>query len=336
MSWFSDLIDWITRTRTVDFLLTPPLHGPTAVAPIAPNTYLRVRVASLRLPNTREHIFNTLYGVVHAFGTVNRFGTAPAKFVSATLPNELAGVAPHSLGNIVSVNRVVIGPTPYIGGDFELQIGLFSVVDENLAGPFVDTLTGISKQIGTGFAAAAAPYIDVLQMGMQAFSKASGSVTLEVGLDDTLPAPQTGTYALVAADKGEFDKSKFTLDPSDMKLLYNGDAYTDKPYFVFTIESLTQRPDWGSIPELSTAYAAITRAIGARDEKTARDALGGFRVIALTNGELIQTDANRIVLIVQQLVDAAFPPAAPGAPRIAATLAAREVPAFHELKLYDA
>lgn len=334
MSWLSELIRHVTTTEAVDFVISPALGAGTATAVTTPlvsgQAYVTVRIASLRLPNTRQKIFDRVYGLVHAYGQLSSPRGADLQFAAATMPSQLAGVDPKNLQNVLSINKAVMGPTPWSGGDLQLQLGLFSVVSENLAGPFLETLTALTDTVGVAFAGAAKPYVDLVKFGVEKFTDASGSVKLEIGLDQTLPNPATGYFALVAARKDALAGKKFSYDPADFKLLVDGVAYTDKPYLIFAIEASQQRPDWGNIPDIKQSYAALIAAIEKGDRNTAQDSLTVFKRLTTISPDLIDADGERLIAKVDALFNKVFAAAGNSAEAVAV------LPKFHQLDLYDA
>lgn len=333
MSWLSDLIHKVTTTEAVDFVRTGPLlfgnQSPAPTALPSGECYLSVRVASLRLPNTREKVFDKLYGIVHAFADLPSAAGAHIQFAAATMPSKLAGVDPVNLQNVLTINKLVVGPTPWNGGDLNLQIGLFSVVSENLAGPFLDTMTKLSDTVGVAFAGAAKPYVDTLKFGVEALTRATGTVKLEIGLDETFSPLTTGNFAIVAAPVGRLAGKTLSLDPTDKKLLVNGAHYTEKPYLVFSFESSQERSDWGEIPELKAAYGAIRDAVVGNDQTKAKSTFEAFERLAKFSPDLTATDAARLVVKVRGLVAGAF--------QVAATASeVMRLPEFHEVGLYVA
>jgi len=299
----------------------------------------------MRLPNTRDHVVERLYAVVHGFVTLPSFGGSLIKLAAATMPTDLAGISPDDLGKVISLNKLIAGPTPYIGGEFDLQIGLFSVVQENLAATFLTTVTDLSGVIGTGFAAAAAPYVGVLQTAMKMLSGASGHVRLEVGLDETYTNLSTGTFALVAADSKQHKPADFTFDTATKQLNYQGRAYVDAPYVIFAIEASKERADWGTIPEIATAYKALQDKIKDPHADTAvrNEALAAFRVATLLSPDLISDDAARLVDLVTTRTAALIAAMAGGTAALTESVGfapahhagPHELPALTTIELYD-
>lgn len=333
MGWFSDLIGKVTHKGTVDFFVSDalPIGSSLAVtAPIAKDTYISVRVASLRLPNTRQKVFDRVFGVVHAFAALSsRFGTRN-EFASASTPSKLAGVDPRNLENVITIDKLVVGPTPWSGGDFNLQIGLFSVVSENLADAFLGTLTKLTETVGVAFAATAKPYTEALKFGIEKLTGVEGSVKLEIGTDKTTSPPQTGLFALVATKQNALNGKSLSIDPTDRRLLVNGQHYTEKPYLIFSIESSNERSDWGDIPDLKASYEAMRQAIILNQRDKAEECLKVFARLSAVSPDLIPTDATTLVakaeLLLKQIYGGANTSGA--APPVA-------VPAFESLDLYD-
>lgn len=308
MSWLSSLIDHIKQTESIDFVLSDRLAGKSSgLDDLVPDeTYISVRIARLRLPYTRTKVVDKVYGVVHAFAHFSSAEGKSVELAATTMPSRLANVDSKNLQNVISIDKLVIGPTPWSGGDFDLEMGLFSVVSENLAGPFLETMSKLSETVGVAFAAAAKPYVDIVKLGVEKMTSAAGTVMLEVGLDQTFSKPTPGSYALVAENVAEIDISKLSLDPIDGKLLLDGHHYTRRPYVVFTIEATDQRSDWGQIPELSKAYAAIKDAIRANDQTRAEQAFTSFSREARLSPDLLKTDGERLIAKVKAVLDEAF------------------------------
>jgi hypothetical protein len=155
-TWLNELIGNVARTETIDFLVTPALTIGEAMPGMTPlvsgDNYLSIKVKSLRLPFTRKGV-TKLYGVVHTFANLPGAGQEDVEFASATTPSGLSGLDPQNISNVITIDKQVVGPTPWNGGDLQLQIGLFSVVEQELAGPFLSTMTALSDKVGVAFAA---------------------------------------------------------------------------------------------------------------------------------------------------------------------------------------
>jgi hypothetical protein len=330
--WFNDLIGTVAREETVDFTVTSAL----SVGGVLPNlrplvpaeNYISIKVKSLRLPYVRKGV-TKFHGVVHTFANLAGAGQAATEFASATTPTALSGLDPRNLSNVITIDRDVVGPTPWNGGDLRLQVGLFSVVEQELAGPFLATMTALSDKVGVAFVTSAKPFLDVISAGIGALTRQVGSVRLEIGMDRTFSPPKPGHYAVIAAPVGELAGAEFDLDPNDGKLKLNGKHYEARPYLVFTIEAVEQQARWGEITELQTAYRLVTDAARANDQSKARAAMASFRLIALTSTDLTMSDAARLVQKVDERLKIVF-----AEPTVNLESTAAGLPEFDRLDLY--
>lgn len=331
MGWFNDLVGKVSKAETIDFVFRGPLTVGGKLPELLPlnahATYLQVDVKSLRLPLTREGV-TRYHGVVHTFVDIAGRGNQAAQFATATTPSALAGLDPKNVSNILTINKRVVGPTPWNGGDLKLQIGLFSVVEQDLAGPFLSTITALSDKFGGAFVATAKPFIDIIGEGVKALSRQEGSVKLEVGLDITASQPHAGYYALVAASKDSLQDAKLDLDPSDFRLRVDGSDYKHHAYLIYGIVSAPKQDRWGEIDDLREAYQAVRQSIIENKQSDAEIAVRSFSRLALTSSELIADDADRLVAEVEKLVGRAFG----GANRSKHTAAT--LPEFGALPLY--
>ncbi len=149
-----------------------------------------------------------------------------------------------------------------------------------------------------------------------------------MALDTSVPLEKGSLLALIAAPKGKLDPSKITVDPSDMKLQYEGKAL-EYGYCVISIRPAVQKPDFGEIPELKERYAAVQRAIRENKAKDAQEALTAFRLATIASPDLIAADAKRLVGLATALAEQAFP-----AGGISTTKEARFVEPLSTLRLY--
>src|SRR5438034_4573994 len=78
ITWLSELIKRVKGADAIDFVVTPalPFDGEKVAAePItADESYLELRIASLRIPRWRK-MASAFYGVVHVFSKLARTGS---------------------------------------------------------------------------------------------------------------------------------------------------------------------------------------------------------------------------------------------------------------------
>jgi hypothetical protein len=309
MSWFSDLIERIAGKDAIDFVVTPALplgkNAPASVALGANQCYIELRVASLRIPKSRRFTSN-LYGVVHAFTTLSRNGAKDVQFASVSAPDRLAGIDPGNAYNAIMVDKVVMGPVAWRGGNLDVEMGLFSVVSSDLAGPFIGLITDLATTAGVSFVAAATPFVPIIKKGVELLAGKVGDGSLEIGISRTIQGPMTGVYAIVGVDRNGFDQNGLSVDPADFKLVRNGAAITQAPYLVYQISMSQQRADFGNIPELAQAFQDLLAKIRDGKEDPARESLGVYRRLVLTSQDLIDDDATQLVAKATQIVDRVF------------------------------
>jgi hypothetical protein len=133
MSWLSELIDKVRGEDSIDFVVTPALAvGLAASKPEslpADACYVELRIAALRIPQTRR-MTSTFYGVVHAFSTLARTGSKNVEIATILAPDKLSGVDPTHASKAVTLDKVVMGPIAWRGGNLESRNGaLFSQVE---------------------------------------------------------------------------------------------------------------------------------------------------------------------------------------------------------------
>jgi hypothetical protein len=195
--------------------------------------------------------------------------------------------------------------------------------------PLIDYVTQVSSVAGISFVGQVAPFLPLLTKGMDLIAGQTGDTALEVAVDTDMRLSKSGYFAIVAAPKTEIDGKAVTIDPQDRKLLVNGTPL-QRGYCVFSIRRAEQKADYGEIPELKQAYAALQAAIVANDVKRAREALAAFRLATVVSPDLITADATRLVKKAEGKIAAAFPGGG-----VSVGLAARRPEALATIGLYD-
>ena len=99
---------------------------------------------------------------------------------------------------------------------------------------------------------------------------------------------------------------------------------------VLEIAATTEKDDWAKIPDLKQQYDLTMNAIRRGDQKEAVAGHLVFRRIALTAGELITEDAERLSRLVKEEVDRVL-----GAPIAQARVRKPRVKEFQQLRLYE-
>jgi hypothetical protein len=280
--------DWTYLELTEDQV--PDGMGHESIA--SDSAYVSVTLNSMRVRDVRRGL-KKFYGAVHSWSSVAHLGEGRAEFQVVSTPAELKDADPQNIDRVISMDKVLLGPVPYRGGTLDFEIGLFSVASQELVGPFLDMLEGMSKAAGVTFVSAARPFIQPLADGIALLTGTSKDTALEVGLAKQW-APTTGHYVVMRAPKGSVGLGDVQMS-QDQKLAYrDGRPVEDFPYVVFSISAARERPNWIEIPELKKSYDDLNAEIRKGKMQDATEAFTAFRRAALTSPDLLLPDAQAI------------------------------------------
>ena len=203
---------------------------------IEPDTaYVTLTLRSLRIVDVRKGL-KRFYGTVHSWASVSHRDQGRAEFQVLTTPSELKDADSTHLDRVISMERPLLGPTPYRGGGLDLELGLFSVVSADLAGPFLNVLESMSKAAGVTFVSTALPFVGPLTEGIALLIGSSGESILEIGIAKQWE-PTTGYYAIIRVPRGTLQESAVRVGDDQRLVNEHGDAIADYPYVVFSIEA---------------------------------------------------------------------------------------------------
>lgn len=309
MAWFGDLM----HTRTKTWYFSPLDHVPGADNPpprvVEPQQwYIGVVLRSLRVPYARKGA-SRFYGAVTSRCSLPYRGGDPAEFFVLTTPPGLKGVDPSQADRVLTLNKRLLGPVPYRGGDLDVELGLLSVKSSDLAEPYLDLLEEIASIAGVSLLGPAATLVHPLRRGLDVLARGDPSV-LEVGLSTTFASPETGLYCLVAADAAVFDHAALTLDAGSQLIVRGSGPVTEYAYLVFSVEAYAVRHDWWQIPEVGQAHEELMREVHNDDFNGVREALANFRRIVITSPDLLAAHAQEVYDEVRDDVDRAMGPRA--------------------------
>jgi hypothetical protein len=323
MGWLKKVLGTVAGAPPDQLTFAPsiPASGiPGIGEDLAPDgCYIELHLESMRL--TQARVFATrFHGVVYCFVTLPREGEQSAQLTAVSKPEKLADVDKNALDHVISVNKQMMGATPFRGAPVSLELGLFSVKAGNLLTPVLDYVTKVSATAGISYVGAIKPFVPLITEGMDLIAGQTQDTVLEVGIDTDLqltansdkndkdrPATiRSGVAAIIARPKGAIASSKLSMD-TDRTLLLDGKPL-DCGYVVFSIRRSMEKSDFGEIPELRERYAAVVSAIKSGKQNDAQNALTAFRLAAIASPDLIPSDANRLVEKVKQKITAAFPP----------------------------
>ena len=311
--------------------------GPEQVPPGSPSgaveanaAYLNIFLKSARVVDARKGLTN-FYGVVHSFMKLPHRSQQTAEFNVVTTPAALKDIDAR-VDRVVQINQRLLGPTPYVDGDLEMEVGLFSVPSSDLAAPYLSLLENLSTAAGVSFISTALPFGGAILEGMKLLT-GGDHVVLEIGLSITEPTPRQGYCVVMRAPKNALPLSRLKLDPSDFRLLYSdGKPIGDYPYLVLGVQAQPQRPDWFKIPDVAQAYSRVQELYREGSGETDA-ALQMFRRVALTCNDLIEADARLLsekVTAMYQIVGAA--PANRGGKGASVSI---DLPDLREANLYS-
>lgn len=273
------------------------------------SAYLSVFLRSAHVVDVRRGL-RRLYGAVSSsLELPTRAGTT-AQFVSTVSPASLQDVDPDHLDRYVQLNHRLLGPVPYVGGDVEAEVGLFSVPSSDLTGPYLNLLDSLSKAATVAFIGHALPFVEPIKQGINVLAGASDGAALEVGFSTTWRPLRCGAVVVVRTPASASES--YRIDERDGRLLdASGQPVSDQPYLVLEISAEPRRDDWASIPELADAWADVQREYRTGDVERTQEALVAFRRIALTCNDLLFDDALRLAERTQAAYGALGPPTPP-------------------------
>lgn len=124
--------------------------------------YISIVLKSMRVVNVRVG-FSKFYTTVHSYISLSHASGTRANFYVCTTPGQLEEFDKSNVDRIININKRLLGPVPYVGGDLNLELGLFSIKSADLIKPFVSLLTDISNLAGVSFIKAAEPYVAPLK-----------------------------------------------------------------------------------------------------------------------------------------------------------------------------
>jgi hypothetical protein len=340
MGWMSSIFrqraqDWILHRLTPAQVKSPLSGGAQADQRIeAEKHYLMVRLLSMRVVNVRSGI-RRFYGAVHSYAALpHPDGTGRAEFNVLVAPTQLRDVDADRIDRVVQVGQTLFGPVPYRGGALDLEIGLFSIRSADLTAPFLGLLETLSKTAGVSFVAQALPFAEPLKTGIDILTGSEDDTVLEIGFAAEQWQPATGVWVNIRAARPDIMVEELSVEGDDFRLLHRGQPVSKYPYMLIEVAADTKRPTFFEIPELRQTYADLRAALKKGKVDDAHDALAVFRRTALTSGDLLFEDAERLVARTSAEVDAVL--SAPARTRgfSARPDEAPELPPLEAIRLY--
>lgn len=332
MSWWDQL--W--RRKAEDWIFAwlddAQVGGEATAGEVTPDAaYLSVFLKSARVVDVRKGL-TRFYGAVHSIIRLPHRSQGCAEFNVVTTPQALRNVDP-AIDRVVQFDQRLLGPVPYVGGDLEMEIGLFSVASSDLAAPYLALLESLSRTAGVSFVSAALPFAGPILEGVKLLSGSDRALALEVGVSTTQSRPRAGHCVVIRAPKSSLDPARLRVDRSDFRLLFDGKPLAAYPYMVLQIRAEPRRDDWARIPDVAEAFRAVQDEYRRGSTTRTAEALQYFRRVVRTSNDLLLDDAERLVDKVDSMYLEAGEPEP--ARRGVAARPARTLPDLDAVALYD-
>jgi len=305
-----DDIENIIKAKSVTWTYAPiePNRTPTGLTndPILPDEhYMSVTMRSCKIPDLRD-LFTKFYGTVQSYAEIQSGTGDIATFQTITTPGKLQDADPTNLDRTIVQDIPLLGPVPFTGGNFLIQIGLFALKEADLIGPYLNLLGTIAQTAGISFMSQAVNLATPILNGVSGIVQQSAG-GLQIGLYKGFAEPETpiqGYYSVIAAPAGTIDTSNLAIDNGERLVYFDSRIEIDAPYLVFTIERFTARSDWRQIPDVKKAFAALLTAEQSADRNKITDAMTSFKVVVASCQDLLSDDRNTVINKVQTEVTA--------------------------------
>jgi hypothetical protein len=294
MSWFQIVLDRARKLlveKGEDFVLQPLPATSTSVDKDL--DYVTVFIKSARIVDVRRWT-SKFYGCVQSRAHYLHVERGQVEYQSVVVPTMMKELDPKNLDKVIQIDKPILGPVPYIGG-LSLELGLFSVKGTDLAGPYIDLLTGLAEKANVGFLTAALPFVEPLRRGADLLFGNANQSELEIGYDKTWTDLSTGYWLLMRAPKGTVELSDLKMDANDFRLTdQRGRPFKEYPYIIFEVAKSRRRDDWMLIPELKEGWDHIGKAAKAGQLDDAEQLLRQFVLTCRWSPDLVPVDQERL------------------------------------------
>ncbi|MCI4645152.1 MAG: hypothetical protein MRY64_10245 [Hyphomonadaceae bacterium] len=190
-------------------------------------------------------------------------------------------------------------------GEGPMQIGFGGILQKDYLADTFGVLEAVVKSPVAQFVSSTAPAIgqlttalDVASTVHSAFQRLSDRKGVERlamldlnlrSLFDETGLPRAGKYALIAKDDVPAGLS-VDLQTGEIRT-HRGGEYDDAPYVVFELRCEDTRPDWGSVPEVNSAWRTLEHQVMTGET---HGALEAFRRAVYLSPDLVPADSERI------------------------------------------
>ncbi len=213
------------------------------------DAYFVVRMSELYLQRTRK-LWQKYYPLLHGFTKYQGEETH-----SLAGPGQLRDISDANLDRIAGFNYRLAGPTPFLGEDLDVLVGLYSVPGGDAAKALVDTLSTLASIPGLGLGGAD-EIAGAVKKGVESVLGLN-ETRLELGVRDSFFSGnplKAGFHVGIDAAPTEVDRSRLWFDNGR---LVTGDRpgsaepYNAHDYMVIEIERRETRHDWRGFPEFA-------------------------------------------------------------------------------------
>lgn len=297
-------ISSILRSRKdKNSILKLPSKDNTPERTIQSGEYVSLFIEAINIAHTRVG-FDSFYGVVYVDVSISSEKLPQNKEKIFRSPEGLKKHDKNNPSNIIMGRSRVINSIPYDGGDIEIEIGIFSVRNSDLAGPYISMIEEMNIELGSisGFSSLSKLF-DVVNGGVRLLLGTTGAVNLEVGISNTFSEPTASKFAIYGKSPDETSGRSITLSENFCLVDENYKEIKDVPYLVFSLESSSKRADWYKINGIKEAYEYLNKEIDTDEYdriKYAEEKL--YREIEKSR-ELFTSDAIRLKEMLQKKFD---------------------------------
>ncbi len=313
-SLFSSGLREESKPRT--FAMIKPERAPGSSGRALPEgqCYVKVTLARMQLRDSR-FLNREYYPVVHSFVELSRQGADRVTVPFIAGPAQLSDLGKGEEQVILAKNVDLIGPTPYIGGNLNIAIGLCAAVAKDYLDNLLGVLGSISGVVGGTALTGVLSVIEPLKDGAESLLGMSAQVKLKVGVVNGF-SPTTardtggsananeyqlldGYYALINVDENNGIGDWLYFE--DGRLLAEYDTGERLPvhedHLVFRISQYESMPDWSRIPGLNKIRTAVIDAAinEGLNSKAYQEQFAAFKRNVVANADLVKADRVRIV-----------------------------------------
>jgi len=295
------------KTVRPTYVLIPDTHVdvPIDKSPITPNeSYFEVRIQDMFLATDRK-LYITRYPALQAVVQSLGEGEQTTAFCLDG-PQQLDKLS-GDRRRIITRNHRIIGPLPYFGDDVELLLGLLAIEGDNLLETVLNTLSNVSKIIGIGQVTLALHLAEAVKQGFDDLLKLKDA-ELCIGVYERL-SPRVAPSSASALQCGYRLVATIASDKLVREQLWvrDGRLYVgprmeearqpeDFDYFLFTVDKLSTREDWSSIPSIGPSIKKFNQLLASStSEVEIRNQFELFKGVVLSSSDLVFPDKVKII-----------------------------------------